>query len=438
MATDSLTVSQKNAIEILYSGHNTFLTGGGGVGKSFIIKNFYEYACKKFGQSSVALTSTTGISAKNIDGFTVHSYLGLGIGEESIEKIIENMSFNAKKRWTFCKVLIIDEISMLTFDLFDKINKIAKIKKSNEKPFGGIQIVVVGDFLQLPAIKSDFCFETLSWTECEFIVCNLKEIVRQSDPVFQQLLSEIRFGKCSELSEQILQSRVNVELKNDFNIIPSRIFPTNEKADALNLSELRLLIAKCPIKDIHTYSSKYKIIYNKSKLSSDDVIKRTQEHFRQDKNIPDNLTLVVGCQIIFKKNIKNPDGVDKIVNGSRGIVTSFIYDNDEKMTLPVVKFLDGTDYIVKYETFKYENPSYFEVHRSVLPIKLAWGLTIHSIQGSTVDYIKIDIGSDIFEFGQSYVALSRVKTLDGLSLLSFSKDKIFANPKVVKFYENIN
>jgi len=384
---------------------------------------------------AVGLTSTTGISAKNIDGFTVHSYLGLGLGQDTVASIIKNMSPKARKRWFTCRVLIIDEVSMLSFDLFNKINEIAKTMKNSSKPIGGIQLVAVGDFLQLPAINSDFCFETETWTECAFTVCVLKEIVRQKDETFQKLLSEIRIGHCSALSEEILESRVNHELCNEWGIKPSRIFPTNNKADALNTIELKTLVDKGL--EMHEYEANYKILFNKSKESDKLVLEHARKHFREDKGIPDLLTLVVGAQIIFKKNIKNPEGPDKIVNGSRGVVQSFIWDIDSKLTLPVVRFLDGLEYIVQYEQFSYKNQDLFEITRNVLPIKLAWGLTIHSIQGSTVDYILIDIGSDIFEFGQSYVALSRVRTLDGLSLLSFNREKIFANPKVLEFYQRI-
>ncbi len=423
-----LTECQQAALNDLKSGVNCFITGFGGVGKSFVIAHFYKIVCSKYGPSCVGLTSTTGISAKNIGGRTIHSFAGIKLGQGTTEELLKGMNMKSKTSIYNNKVLIIDEISMLSFDLFTKLNEIFKNIKSNPKPFGGTQIVVVGDFLQLPVVKSeDFCFESDTWKECNFKIHYLKEIVRQKDPEFQNMLNDIRIGNISEKSIEILNNLVGKKIENEYGILPTRIFPVNKSVDFINNKELQKLIDQG--NKNHNYTAKFKVIYNKSKEPNSLLIDKA----RKDANVPDSILLCTDAQILFKKNIDPP----RIVNGTRGRIKSFLYDNELKMTLPVAILMDGTEHIIVPDVFSFVNQGIFEIEMKVLPIKLAWGISIHNIQGMTLDAVSIDLGKDVFEYGQAYVGISRVKDLKGLSLLAFDKDKIFANPKALDFYKKL-
>ena len=227
-----LNSGQQKAYDLIVEGKNVFLTGSAGTGKSVII-NYYKERYSLF--KNIAITSTTGVSALVIGGSTLHSYLGIGLGTESVEYLTKKISKkpNLRNRWKTLDVLIIDEVSMLSPELFDKLELIArnirKVRNVPDKPFGGIQLILTGDFLQLPVVKCDnFVFESESWNKCVAHTIYLTEIMRQKDTEFQSVLNEIRFGIVSPKGKEMLSSRIKKELKNDKGIRPTKIYTTND------------------------------------------------------------------------------------------------------------------------------------------------------------------------------------------------------------------
>jgi len=218
-----LNTKQKEAFDAIIEGKNIFLTGSGGVGKSAIIK----YYSKMYGHTkSIAITSTTGTSALLIGGTTLHSYLGIGLGKASEDVLVSNILEKSwlKKKWKDLEVLIIDEVSMMNPELFDKLEKVARIIRNSNKPFGGIQLILSGDLLQLGSVDSEeFIFEAKSWNKCIEKTIYLTENIRQSEPEFQKCLNEIRMGIVGEKSLKLLESRIGVDLSNDMGIKPKQI-----------------------------------------------------------------------------------------------------------------------------------------------------------------------------------------------------------------------
>ena len=426
MSYIQLNIQQAYALQQMKMGYNCFLTGPGGVGKSFIIDIFVKWVKIKYKSNpkAVAVTSTTGISALLINGITLHSFAGVGFGEESVNILLKkiNKKYATKMRWKFIKVLVIDEISMLNPILFKKIEKIARVMKGNDIPFGGIQIILSGDFAQLPAVKSlKFCFETSKWNKCIDKTLYLTEIVRQKNKIFQQCLNEIRLGKVTSQTIDILKSRVGVKLKNDYNIEPTRLYSLKHHVNIINNDRLQILINE---DNVHkTYKSKTKVVKNLKNLNE----KYLKSMMDKNCQCVDNLTISVGSQVMIIAN----NLTEKIVNGSRGIVTEFIGES------PKVRLLDGREIVMLPHLWEYNKNDEVVVTKQQLPLRLAWAMSIHKSQGSSIDYAEIDLGRSIFEVGQAYVALSRVRTLEGLSIINFHEQSLKTHPKVIEFYSKL-
>lgn len=407
---------QQFAYNSILQQKNIFLTGGGGVGKSEIIKYFYQQHSHSI---KTAVTSTTGASALLIKGTTLHSYLGIGLGNDTVNTLIKKIRKRTpiRKRWQELQVLIIDEVSMLNPDLFDKLNEIAKIIRRIDRPFGGIQLILSGDFCQLPCVDShQFCFEADAWSECQFETIQLTEIIRQKDTNFQECLNEIRFGNVSESTKKLLSTRINKKLKNDLGIKPTRLYSHNYKVDEINSKKLEKLIAKTG--EVNQYNIEINI--KKKKANIDKII----------KNCPaiSELQLTTGCQVMLIYNLDSESG---LVNGSRGVVTGFVQD------LPIVKFLNGEERILDYHEWEIEENEIKIASIHQIPLKLGYAFSIHKSQGCTLDYVIVDL-SKIFDYGMAYVALSRVKNLEGLSIKkNINWLQIKAHPKALEFYQNL-
>lgn len=424
-----LNVDKEDAIKIIETGENILITGNAGSGKTHLIK---EFARKS--KRNVALTATTGIAALNLGGETVHRFLGMGIinRPEQADSIVKKLNKfkTSSKSWEKMKwkvlssldILIIDEVSMLRRDQFELIEIILSSVKNNPKPFGGVQIILAGDFLQLPPVitttqkkqyidlEEPYCFQSTLWTYGNFSSINLTTSYRQSDKIFLQILDNIRIGNITNKIDKIMRSRINK--KFDADIKPIKLFPYKVDVTAENKS---CLVA---IKEPKYVS---KAIYTGKPV---DV-----EVLKKDIPAEDNLYFCKDAQIMMLTN----DPTDRWVNGELGIII--------KADPIVIKLANGR--IVEPELYKWERV----IHKLILgkwkqevvatmtqyPFKLGYSVTIHKSQGLTLDYVETDL-SKCFTAGQAYVALSRVKTLDGLTLKGWNKKSIITDKKVLSFY----
>jgi len=416
----NLSEKQKDALNKIVKGYNVFLTGMGGTGKSLIIKLFYkEYKEHK----NIGITSTTGTSAVLIGGTTLHSFLGIGLGKDSVENLYLKIKKKAFmfKRWCQLETLIIDEISMLSPKLFDKLELLARKLRYSELPFGGIQLVLTGDFLQLPCIEAEneFCFEAKSWNDCVKYPIYLTEIFRQTDDIFQTCLNEVRIGKLSENTIKILKSRVNKKLINENGILPTKIYSLNTDVDKENQKELDKLCLSNNNLNFFEYELEVNVLKKNLKF--------VDEKIKKNCIAPQILQVCIGAQVMLLYNIDLEIG---LANGSRGIITRFEDD------LPVVKFMNGVETLINYQEWIIEEGSEKILSITQIPLKVAYAITIHRSQGLTIDFAELDL-SGIFEYGQGYVALSRVKNLEGLSIKNLNIKKIIANKKAIEYYEKL-
>jgi len=417
----NLTKKQEEALNSMKNGLNIFLTGPGGTGKSFLIKKFLE----DMNNDETFVTSTTGISSLLINGTTLHSYAGIGLGDKSedfyVEKILKNQKL--KKRWLTTKVLIIDEISMLEPDLLDKLELIARKVRKIDKKFGGIQLILSGDFLQLPPVSCEnFCFESKSWSNLIDKIFYFTEIIRQDDKIFQNVLNKIRLGIIDDEVKSTLRMCIN---KNTETLLiePTHLYSRRDMVKTYNTQKLNLLKQN---NKIYVFKSTfdYQNIKDEFKQQYEDMINKVVD-------INDEIELTIDTQVMLTVNGLD----DNLANGSVGKIIKF---EDE---YPIVQFSNGiVKKIIEFswslnDTKDKKEPN---ITKKQLPLILAWAITIHRAQGATLDYVYTDIGNSIFEFGQAYVTLSRVKTLDGLFIKNIKFKRIKANPKVIDFYKKIN
>ena len=419
LSTNNLSITQKKAYKLIEQGRNVLLTGVAGSGKSAVI-NMYRKQYKS--RKNIGLTSTTGTSAILIGGSTLHSYLGIGLGTGDVEFLYMNIKNKAYilKRWLDLDVLIIDEISLMSPVLFDKLEHLARIVRKNDFPFGGIQLILTGDFLQLPCINSDkFCFESKSWDNCIKNVIYLQDIFRQDDLQFKNCLNEVRMGELSQESIDLLRSRENAVLKNDYGILPTKIYALNKNVDAENEKEMHNLFLKNTELEFYEYDMTYDVLKK--------GIRNPEEKIQKGCTAQAHLELCEGAQVIL---LYNMDLDAKLANGSRGVVVKFIDD------LPLVRFLTGEERIIDYYTWRIQENGVDVISIKQIPLKIGYAISIHKSQGMTVDYAEVDM-EGIFEDGMAYVALSRVSSKEGLSIKNFRTGSIFANHKAVEFYKKL-
>jgi ATP-dependent DNA helicase PIF1 len=428
----NLSKEQELVFEKYINGENLFITGVGGTGKTKIIQLIANDAKEK--EKKFQVCAMTGCAAVllNCKANTLHSWAGIGLARGSINDVISRVikSRFRRKNWNSIELLIIDEVSMLSEKLFIILDTIAKIIKKNQKPFGGIQIIFAGDFHQLPPIGEDddeqsinFCFESQLFDLTFKNQILLKTIFRQKDPRYQKILSEIRTGKLKSSSLKILNKYIR-DPEPDMLIKPPILLAKRKNVDYINQTEL----------------SKLEIVgkeYNLKEHNQDDEEKN--KFTNEDKNYElrylknnilaeEKLVLKVGAQVMCIANI-DIEGTNAIVNGSQGIVI------DIKDDLPIVKFKNGEIRIIKEHLWKSEIIPGIGIKQ--IPLIHAWAITIHKAQGLTLESAQIDIGQNIFECGQTYVALSRLVSLEGLYLIAFCPSKIKLYKKVIEFYEKL-
>jgi len=417
---NKLTESQKKAIKIILEGKNVFITGPGGCGKTFLINYFVKHYRT---QKNIAITSTTGTSAIHIHGTTIHSWAGIGLGRGSVCSIVTHIKKKKylKDNWKNANILIIDEISMLSPVLFDKLEKIAKMIRKSDKPFGGLQLIITGDFLQLPVINCDkFCFESLSWENCIDETIYMKENLRQIDPMWQKCLDEIRIGEISSESKKLLKSCTKKKTDKKTDIKPTILYPLNADVEEINNDCLEKISQESGEVCDYVMETEFYCKKNKS-------VELQLEKFKKNCPVNETLSLAIGCQVMLLWNMELESG---LVNGSRGIIVRFIND------LPLVKFLDGQSRLIDYHIWELEEDDTKIASIEQIPLKLAYAISIHKSQGCSLDYVITDL-SDIFEYGQAYVALSRVRTDKGLFIKHLRFSKIKANPTAKDYYDKL-
>ncbi len=416
------------AFEQMCKGKNLFITGQAGVGKSFTINAFIDYYRTNCETATEGLyvTSTTGISALIVNGQTIHSYCGIGTGEKSVDDLYKNImrKTDTRKRYMETKVLIIDEISMMSPELFDKIDLLFRKVRRCTRPFGGVQIIVSGDLLQLPPVKSTgFVIDSFNWDETIQETIYLTEVVRQNEGDFIEILNKIRKGIVDEQVRTVLESRRNVEISNEFGVLPSKLFSKRDKVKKTNDEELNKLIEEG--RTPRVFTSTYEYGPNVREENKEIMKRMIQDRY----DVEDEVTFTAKCQVMLKINIPNMG----LANGSRGVILSFSPETGN----PIVQFLDGRYMEIKPYMWELEEQR-TKVYKKQIPLQLAFALSFHKAQGSTLEYVIIDIGREVFEYGQTYVALSRVKSLDGLFIMNvIDYSKIRANPMILSYYERL-
>lgn len=411
-----LTADQNKAITSFKAKNNIFLTGVAGAGKSVTIKSIIDYCLSEGLQFGV--TATTGTAAFLIGGKTLHSYLGIGLAKEDPQELLvrlkDNKNFNVIKKLRQLDALIIDEISMLDKELFDKISKYIALIRRNDKPFGGLQVVLTGDFCQLEPVDGDYCFKSEEWKKLELDVVYLKKMIRQNeDEEFQKMLMELRYGYCSDETFNKLQSLKKTEFGE---IKPTKLYPHNFDVDKINQKEYADLIKSGAKK------MEYEVKYEVKSKDKEKTIK-----WVKNMDIPEKIELCVGAQIVVLANLDQDKG---IVNGTRGKIIELLPNKIK------IKRVNNTVCNIEYhKCVNAENP---EITVSYLPVKLAYALTIHRSQGMTLDALEIDIGNKIFAAGQAYTALSRARNLKSVKVIEVSKDSFITRKSVIKFYKKLD
>lgn len=419
----TLNAGQEAAVEAVILGKSIVLTGEAGTGKTEVVKYIRNKARKA--KLRLALTSTTGTSALLIGGTTIHSYLGIGRGDGSWSNLATFISSKPalKKRWTDLDILVIDEVSMMNPELFDKLDKIGRFIRNNRRvPWGGIKLMLCGDFLQLPVVGSDkFLFEADSFDEVIDEVHILTENVRQEgDQEWSRILSSIRMGELDDEAYSTLLLRVGTDVAID-GVKPTKLYSRNDQVDRENARSILNLLEARP--GLETKSYHMTSTSPTGKRYSKEALKKLKDQCIA----PEAMELCLGAQVMYLRN--NTDM--GLSNGSRGVVVGFTEQ------LPVVKFMNNLTLTVYPEEFTVNNAEHgtSELILKQLPIKVAFAISIHKSQGVTLDCVEVDI-SKCFCDGQAYVALSRVKTLNGLSLTTkFDRSNISANPKCLEFYK---
>jgi ATP-dependent DNA helicase PIF1 len=406
----NLTTCQTTALELLNGSDNVFLTGVAGSGKSYLLQEYLKGKDTK----THPIVASTGAAAVLVNGVTFHSFFSLGIMEGGLDKTIERAlkDKRVKKRLKKVETLVIDEISMISGITLQAAETISRLARESTEAWGGIKVIAVGDFGQLPPVSQgsatkDWAFQSEAWKKSHFKIAYLKTVMRSTDEDFLNVLNFIRNGQINEIVTQFLNSKMKAP---DSNFSGTRLFSHRQSVEDYNLTEL---------KNLEGEVFRFPTVYNGNE--------KFLQAIQKSAPIPEVLHLKVGALVMLRKN----DPMLNYVNGSLGIIKS-IKEAELK-----IKLLKGTTVTIEPEAFSYMNAE-GEIVASAqnFPVNLAWATTIHKSQGVTLDAATMDL-SKVFEAGQAYVALSRVKSADALYLSSWNPNAIRASAEVRAFHEEI-
>lgn len=402
-------MTQKQALDILKTGANVFLTGEPGAGKTHTINEYVRYL--RDHKVEVAITASTGIAATHIGGMTIHSWSGMGINTSPSNYELGAIASReyVAKRVGRAKILIIDEVSMLSSQALDTVDAICRAVRQSDKPFGGLQVILVGDFFQLPPISNSeepaasFAYHAAAWQAVNPLVCYLSEQYRQDDGDFLNLLSAIRRNEFSEEHMTLLENR-KLAMGGAPKDTP-KLFSHNIDVDRVNTDILNELPGEQKNFQMTTHGPKAMVAaLQKGCLS------------------PQALCLKKGAAVMFTKN--NPK--ERFVNGTLGVVEDF----ESFTNLPVIKVRGGRSIKVEPMDWTIEENGRVKARIMQMPLRLAWAITIHKSQGVSLDEAVVDL-SEVFEFGQGYVALSRVRRLSGLHLAGWNERAFQVHPDIL-------
>lgn len=402
-------MTQDEALDLLKLGENVFLTGAAGAGKTWLLNAYISHL--RAHNVAVAVTASTGIAATHLNGRTIHSWSGIGVRDALDGADIEKLQRNkrVKRNYTAARVLVIDEISMLHPRQLDMVDTIARMMLDPAQPFGGLQVVLCGDFFQLPPITREaaaaskkFAYEAAAWENGGFRVCYLHGQHRQGDDPLLAILNDIRNGTAGEHTKVPLRTRYMREPSG--NVRPTRLYARNINVDAINDGELSKLNGGTKV-----------FVMDSTGFGA------LVEGLKKSCLAPERLSLKAGAEVMFVKNAV--DG--SYVNGTRGVVTEFDAEG-----WPVVRTFDNRLVTAVPEEWKYEENGIIRATVSQVPLRLAWAITIHKSQGMTLDAAEIDLG-DAFEPGMGYVALSRLRSLHGLKLMNLNETALQVHPAIL-------
>lgn len=427
----TLSESQRRVVEAAMTGESFFFTGAAGTGKSYVLKYLPKILSRRVPESQIYMTASTGIAACAVGGTTLHSFAGVGLGDspamELLEKLRGGRAPSAKSacaRWTTASVLIIEECSMVPPDLFEKLNLIAQnLRGTMDKPFGGLQVILCGDFFQLPPVnkdkkpgQADFLFETNAWKRLiGDRVYMLGEIFRQKEPEFLNMLDDFRRGVIGEQAMATFQERRRVT--DMMAALPEdtvKLFSTRKEADAVNSFNLSKLAGEA-----------------KSFVAVDKGEPYTVQKLADHWMAPQTLVLKEGAAVMFVYNVSLLTGV---VNGMTGRVTGFSVGDG----YPVVRCSNGAEMIAAPVKWEIKSSNVVVASRTQVPLILSYAITTHKSQGMSIRHVEVNTAK-IFEYGQCYVALSRGMSLDGLFIRGPlpPQELISPHPKVLQWWGSV-
>ena len=404
-------MTQREALEILKMGYNCYITGAAGSGKTHLLNKYINFLKSK--GVEVGVTASTGIAATHIGGSTIHSWSGIGIKDDLTLYDLEDLE--SKKyisdRFKNTEVLVIDEISMLHHFRLDLVDNVARSLRRVNAPFGGMQVILCGDFFQLPPVsrmgerESHFSYKSSAWKDLNMKICYLEEQHRQKDKDFLKVLNDIRGNCVDEDTLLILQGRHNQKTKQ--NIEPTRLHTHNINVDTINDAELAKISGQT-------------FVFNMEEKGRKPLL----ESLKRSCLAPEILKLKIGAKVIFVKN--NPEA--GYANGTLGKIIDCKYGHPRVLTTSN-KVID-----VEPATWTVEEEGKMKAQIQKFPLRLAWAITVHKSQGMSLDAVEVDL-SRSFEKGMGYVALSRVRSLEGLNLLGMNDMALCVNDEVLEYDE---
>ncbi len=403
--------TQQEIYNFAKKGSNIFITGGAGTGKSYLVEHLSKYFAEQ--GINYAITAMTGTAAVIINGRTLHSFLGIGLGKGTPIDLYNRVRKQGPMIESLIdlETLIIDEVSMLSAELFDNINELLQKVRRSYKPFGGLQLILVGDICQLPPVEGNYIFTSKFWNTFNFKVKILTENMRISshDLQFKEIVDRLRWGKFNTSDYSTLEKLKN----NKFPayVKPTRLFSKNNDVIKINDNEFNLLVESGAV--VKEYPVRYKTSLSQKYLETHKML--------------ESIKLCVGAQIIVTRNVDTSMG---IVNGTRGIVLQLNIDSI------LIRNTKGYEVVIDYYVVTPDrfDKNTHQIEYSHLPVKLGWAVSIHSSQGMTIDALEVDLGNSIFSYGQAYTGISRARSMDSIKIIKLSKSSFKTSPLVIDFY----